>query len=128
MELTERKDAAILDTLANLLFVQGKVDEAIVLQKEAVPLADGPMKHELALALAKFEAAAALPQGGRRHRRRRGRGGRRLDEAASTKGETREPSGRRSTTNRAAAAGTPSSASSSTSPGAIGPTPSGVPV
>jgi thiol-disulfide isomerase/thioredoxin len=61
VELTKRKDPAILDTLANLLFATGEVDDAIEIQTRAVALATMPaLKAELAEALAKFHAAAAV--------------------------------------------------------------------
>jgi hypothetical protein len=51
----------ILDTLANLLFASGEVEEAVVVQKEAVGKADDPaVERELEEALARFEAVLRL--------------------------------------------------------------------
>jgi hypothetical protein len=51
------RKAHVLDTLANLLFVGGEVEEAIALEKEAVGKAEDPaMKREFEEALARFEA------------------------------------------------------------------------
>jgi hypothetical protein len=41
------KDPAILDTLARLMFMQGKKEEAIALQEKAIGLADDDRKAEL---------------------------------------------------------------------------------
>jgi thiol-disulfide isomerase/thioredoxin len=50
-EVTEGKDAAILDTLARVLFMQGKKDEAIRVQQEAVKQAAEGQQESLQRAL-----------------------------------------------------------------------------
>jgi len=54
VELTEEKDAAILDTLARVHFEQGNLDEAITWQKKAVALSKD---EQIVAALEKYEAA-----------------------------------------------------------------------
>ncbi len=49
------KDAAILDTLARVLFMQGKKPEAIKLQEKAVTLADGQIKGSLQMTLDSYK-------------------------------------------------------------------------
>jgi thiol-disulfide isomerase/thioredoxin len=49
------KDAAVLDTLARVLFMQDKKDEAIAVQQSAVELADGDMKAELQKSLDSYK-------------------------------------------------------------------------
>lgn len=53
-ELTERKSAAIVDTLARVHFCKGEVAQAVELQKVAVSLAEGEMKAELEKALDEY--------------------------------------------------------------------------
>lgn len=56
-EITEGKDAQVLDTLARVYFTQGDVDHAIELQKKAITLIDGEDTKEYEKALAEYEAA-----------------------------------------------------------------------
>jgi thiol-disulfide isomerase/thioredoxin len=56
-ELTESKNASILDTLGRVLFMQGKVDEAIAVEKRAVELADPRETKMFQKSLKEFEAA-----------------------------------------------------------------------
>lgn len=59
VELSKR-EPVVLDTLANILFLTGNVDEAITLEKEAVAgIKDEMVKAEFGETLAKFEATAA---------------------------------------------------------------------
>ena len=68
VELTEEKNASILDTLARVTFKQGKVAEAVALQKKAVELSpdekqiqDSLVEFETALTAAGTSAAEATP-------------------------------------------------------------------
>ena len=56
-ELTESKNASILDTLGRVLFRKGNVDEAIAIQKRAVELADPRQMKLFQKSLQEFEAA-----------------------------------------------------------------------
>ena len=56
-ELTESKNASILDTLGRVLFRKGNVDEAIAIQKRAVELADPRQMKVFQKSLQEFEAA-----------------------------------------------------------------------
>ena len=56
-ELSGHKDAAIIDTVARVYFLEGNIDKAIELQKKAIGLAQGMMKDMLREALAEYEAA-----------------------------------------------------------------------
>lgn len=56
-ELTDSKNASILDTLGRVLFRKGNVDEAIAAQKKAVELADPREKEQFLKSLQEFEAA-----------------------------------------------------------------------
>jgi thiol-disulfide isomerase/thioredoxin len=56
-EITEGKNAAIIDTLARVYFLKGDAAKALELQKKAVSLATGAMKAELERALKEYEAA-----------------------------------------------------------------------
>ncbi len=56
-ELSGHKDAAIIDTVARVYFLEGNIDKAIELQKKAVGLAQGMMKDMLREALKEYEAA-----------------------------------------------------------------------
>ena len=47
VEITKGEEAAVLDTLARILFVQGQKDEAIKTQKLAIAKADDTLKEEL---------------------------------------------------------------------------------
>ena len=55
-ELTEGKDAAILDTLARAHFRKGNTAKAIEFQKKAIDNADDEMKSELEAALKEYES------------------------------------------------------------------------
>jgi tetratricopeptide (TPR) repeat protein len=58
-ELTEEKEAAILDTLARVYFEKGDLKQAIKWQREAVKQAGGsPMAEQLEEALKKYEEVA----------------------------------------------------------------------
>lgn len=58
-ELTEHKDAAILDTYARAFYEQGDLQEAITWQRKAVKAAEHPgMKRDLETALLKYEKEA----------------------------------------------------------------------
>jgi thiol-disulfide isomerase/thioredoxin len=54
-EAVKGKDAAILDTLARVLFLKGQKAEAIEHQEKAVELASGQMKEQLAQTLASYK-------------------------------------------------------------------------
>jgi hypothetical protein len=54
-DATKGKDASILDTLARAKFMKGQKESAISLQKQAVDLADGQLKKQLAETLASYE-------------------------------------------------------------------------
>jgi thiol-disulfide isomerase/thioredoxin len=56
-DITEGKDAQVLDTLARVYFTKGDVDHAIELQKKAISLVDGEDTKEYEAALAEYEAA-----------------------------------------------------------------------
>jgi thiol-disulfide isomerase/thioredoxin len=59
-ELTEHKDASILDTLARVHFWKGDLDQAIALQKEALARAESDeQKAEIQATLAEYEQAKA---------------------------------------------------------------------
>lgn len=56
-ELCKGENAAVLDTLARVLFVRGQVDQAIELQTKAVEKAEAPeMKQQLQKALDEYKA------------------------------------------------------------------------
>lgn len=57
-ELTESKNASILDTLSRVLFTKGNIDDAIATQKKAIELAGPDEKEQFEAALKEFEAAA----------------------------------------------------------------------
>ncbi len=58
-DASEGKDASIVDTYARALFVQDKVQEAIVHQKKAIELCDDPdLKAKLARTLEEYQAKA----------------------------------------------------------------------
>lgn len=57
VELTGRKDGAILDTLARVHFVKGDVAKAIEIQKEAVAHAPKQFKQQIEDVLKEYEAA-----------------------------------------------------------------------
>jgi thioredoxin-related protein len=60
VELSKR-DPAILDTLANLLFATGQAEEAVRIEQEALASASAePLKSELGESLAKLNAAVAF--------------------------------------------------------------------
>ena len=59
VELTDRKDGAILDTLARVHFEKGNIDKAIELQTEAVAKAQPEMKAEIEKTLAQYKEARA---------------------------------------------------------------------
>ena len=54
-EAAKGKDAAILDTLARVLFMQGKKEEAIELQTKAVNLAESGLKNSLQKTLQSYQ-------------------------------------------------------------------------
>ncbi|MBC7967288.1 MAG: redoxin family protein [Fuerstia sp.] len=56
-ELTESKNASILDTLGRVLFAKGNIDDAIVIQKKAIELANLDEKEQLEASLKEYEAA-----------------------------------------------------------------------
>lgn len=63
-ELTEDKDAAILDTFARVYYEQGDLKNAIRIQKKAVEFApEGPMAEDIANALKKYEEEFAKKGG-----------------------------------------------------------------
>jgi thioredoxin 1 len=51
-----KRDPMILDTLANLLFLEGAREEAIAIEKEAVDKSDGELRRELTVVLARMRA------------------------------------------------------------------------
>lgn len=53
-EITENKNAAVLDTLARVHFVKGDIAKAIEIQTKAVELAEGDMKKDLEKALDEY--------------------------------------------------------------------------
>ena len=53
--MTEEKDASIIDTLARITFLQGKLADAAALQKKAVELS--PDDEQIKGALDEYEAA-----------------------------------------------------------------------
>jgi thiol-disulfide isomerase/thioredoxin len=55
------KDAAILDTLARVTFMQGKKDKAIELEEKAVKLAEGDMKNTLQETLDSYKQGKLPP-------------------------------------------------------------------
>ncbi|WP_428940565.1 redoxin family protein [Fontivita pretiosa] len=59
VELTERDDAAILDTLARVYFEKGRIDKAVELQTEAVSKAPQEQKGQLEATLEKYRKAKA---------------------------------------------------------------------
>ena len=62
-ELTESKDASILDTLSRVHFRKGNIEEAIANQKKAIEIADPQMKEQLEAALQEYEAALKPAEG-----------------------------------------------------------------
>jgi thiol-disulfide isomerase/thioredoxin len=52
---SESKDGAILDTMARVLFMQGKKEEAITLQEKAVKIADSSMQDQLQATLDSYK-------------------------------------------------------------------------
>ena len=54
-EAAKGKDAAILDTLARVLFMQGKKEEAIELQTKAVKVAESGLKNSLQKTLQSYQ-------------------------------------------------------------------------
>jgi tetratricopeptide (TPR) repeat protein len=63
-ELTEGKDAAILDTFARVYYEKGDLKNAIRIQKKAVEFApEGPMAEDIAAALKKYEEELAKKGG-----------------------------------------------------------------
>lgn len=56
VELTNEKDAAVLDTLARVHFWKGDIDKAIEWQKKAIARAEGGMKDQLEGVLKEYEA------------------------------------------------------------------------
>ncbi len=58
VELTEHKDASVLDTLARVHFTQGDVAKAIEVQEQALELADERSRVSLEIVLDEYRAAA----------------------------------------------------------------------
>jgi len=56
-ELTESKDASILDTVGRILFKKGNIEDAIVIQKKALEIVGADMKEQLEASLKEYEAA-----------------------------------------------------------------------
>jgi len=56
-ELTESKDASILDTVGRILFKKGNIEDAIAIQKTAVEIAGADLKEQLEASLKEYEAA-----------------------------------------------------------------------
>lgn len=54
-EASKGQDAAILDTVARVKFMQGEKQEAVALQKQAVALADGNMKEQMQQTLESYQ-------------------------------------------------------------------------
>lgn len=54
IEATESKNSDVLDTMARILFMQGKKDEAIAIQQKAVAVAQGEGKETLEKTLASY--------------------------------------------------------------------------
>ncbi len=55
VKASEEKDPGILDTLARVLFMEGKKEDAIALQEKAVGMADGDAKAQLQKALDSYK-------------------------------------------------------------------------
>ncbi len=55
VKASDSKDAAILDTLARVMFMKGNKEEAIALQQKAVNMADGDMKAQLQKSLDDYQ-------------------------------------------------------------------------
>lgn len=55
-ELSQKKDANIIDTLARLTFMQGQKEQAVALQTEAVALADEKTKEALTKTLESYKS------------------------------------------------------------------------
>ena len=56
-ELTESKDASILDTVGRILFKKGNIEDAIAIQKKALEIVAPEMKEQLEASLKEYEAA-----------------------------------------------------------------------
>jgi tetratricopeptide (TPR) repeat protein len=56
VEVTKGDEAATLDTLARILFMQGQKDEAIKTQQKAIAKADDDMKEDLEETLKSYKA------------------------------------------------------------------------
>lgn len=56
-ELTESKDASVLDTVARVTFKKGNIEDAIAIQKKAIELAGADLKEQLEASLMEYEAA-----------------------------------------------------------------------
>src|SRR5207237_6990807 len=54
-EAAKSKDPAIMDTLARVLFMKGKKEQAVALQGKAVDLAEGGMKKSLEKSLESYK-------------------------------------------------------------------------
>jgi thiol-disulfide isomerase/thioredoxin len=59
VELTKRDDGNAIDTLARIRFDQGKVDDAVALETEALAKAGADSKDEIAASLEKYKKAKA---------------------------------------------------------------------
>jgi thiol-disulfide isomerase/thioredoxin len=55
IEATKSKNSDVLDTMARILFMQGKKDEAIAMQEKAVAVAEGDGKETLEKTLASYK-------------------------------------------------------------------------
>ena len=56
-ELTESKNASILDTLSRVLFTRGNIEDAIAIQKKAIDIAEPGEKEQYEGGLKEYEAA-----------------------------------------------------------------------
>ena len=56
-ELTESKDASILDTLSRVLFTKGNIEDAIATQRKAIEIADPADKEQYEAGMKEYEAA-----------------------------------------------------------------------
>ena len=56
-ELTESRDASILDTLSRVLFTKGNIEDAIATQRKAIEIADPADKEQYEAGMKEYEAA-----------------------------------------------------------------------
>jgi tetratricopeptide (TPR) repeat protein len=64
VELSQREDASILDTLARAQFEKGNLDEAIKLQTEAISKAPEGLKRMFQVPLERYQQAKGMGKGG----------------------------------------------------------------